>query len=979
MTKATAKLMIAIHCGGMPFNGGTIPRGESLGGSESAAYFMAKELVKLGHRVVLFTSDSKAPGKYDDVVYDWMGNVSKEVPMGDRFMQAMMMPWDVVVVQRHPLAFSRKYNSKLNIWWLHDLALFRSRPVVENSLPFIDQVLTVSEFHKRQVRDVYGIDESYITATWNGIDYKMFQGLEGSQREPRSLVFASRPERGLEELVAENGIMEMLPDCKLYVCGYDNTTAPMRSYYEYLWGRCDQLPNVKRLGSLGKSELYRLLSKSMLYVYPTLFEDTSNIMLLESNAVGTPFVGPKDHAALPETGKDAGVFWVPIEDRGQPYKAGGLSQKDRKAFADTIRSILGSEEAWRRANKKALKKKQTWASAAKQWSDLFLGLLRERSSDEVRLLRHFEKHSDIVASVVKKGGDYTKVEEILPDFTYNYRFLVNGNYRQHYDAYYDYEKSRGVEYGPEDLTGNPRFEQTAKIIGHLKPKSILDYGCAHGHYTINLAKRFPNILFDGIDINQRNIDIANKWKNEEIEDKGYSQVDFHRGEVGDIEFIVDSPFDLILFAEVMEHVPNPVEMVEELKKHLSPEGHMLITVPYGPWEAIGYSEHKGWRAHLHHFERADLFDMFEEQEEFNLVALPHNGDLGHYFITFKNSDTPIGFIDYERKFNTQAPRETLSACLIAKDEADSIGKCLKSVSQVADEIIVAIDEKTTDETEIVCKRYGAKTFKIPSALEIGFDEARNLSIEAATMDWILWLDADETLEKPKNILKYLRPSTVTGFGVPQHHFAVEPVGTMKTDYPCRLFRNRKGIRFFGVVHEHPEIELNKGLGVVKMVGDFSIMHVGYSTEEIRRKRFERNYPLMKRDHEKYPERTLGRFLWLRDTAQLCKYMLERNRGRMTPQIKKLAEEGIETFRAMLEEGNIRLIVDSLPFYSECVGYSLNGDGVEYLTRCAAQKAYAKRQVSDNDVVGYFASVEDIKKFQGILTEKMLDLYGERYF
>ena len=42
---------ILMHVGGMPFNGDTIPSGQSLGGSESAAYYLAKALVKRGHRI----------------------------------------------------------------------------------------------------------------------------------------------------------------------------------------------------------------------------------------------------------------------------------------------------------------------------------------------------------------------------------------------------------------------------------------------------------------------------------------------------------------------------------------------------------------------------------------------------------------------------------------------------------------------------------------------------------------------------------------------------------------------------------------------------------------------------------------------------------------------------------------------------------------------------------------------------------------
>jgi len=75
---------IAIHASGMPFNGATIPNGKSLGGSESAAYYMAKELANLGHNVVVFTR-SKEKGRWDGVLYEYHGDISDTYPLGDRF------------------------------------------------------------------------------------------------------------------------------------------------------------------------------------------------------------------------------------------------------------------------------------------------------------------------------------------------------------------------------------------------------------------------------------------------------------------------------------------------------------------------------------------------------------------------------------------------------------------------------------------------------------------------------------------------------------------------------------------------------------------------------------------------------------------------------------------------------------------------------------------------------------------------------
>ena len=265
-------MFIAIHTAGMPFNGATIPSGQSLGGSESASYYMARELVKLGHHVTVFTNhqhknaDGAVVGQWwDGVLYEWLGTASEQYPLGDRFHAVMQAPFDVVIIQRHPMAFQHKFNSKINIWWLHDLALHVTGGLVQQHLLNIDRIFTVSKWHKDQVSKVYGIPEDTIINTTNGVDYEMFEGLDGYEREPRSLFYMARPERGLENLVGtDSPIMEQLKDCHLYVCGYNNTMPNMKDYYEYLWRRCDELPNVTNLGHLGKRELYEAMAKAQL-------------------------------------------------------------------------------------------------------------------------------------------------------------------------------------------------------------------------------------------------------------------------------------------------------------------------------------------------------------------------------------------------------------------------------------------------------------------------------------------------------------------------------------------------------------------------------------------------------------------------------------------------------------------------------------------------------------------------------------------
>ena len=962
-------MYIAIHCAGMPFNGDTIPSGQSLGGSESAAYYMAKELVKLGHHVTVFTNHAhkNAQGDvvgqwWDGVLYEWLGTPSADYPLGDRFHMVMAAPFDVCIIQRHPHAFVRPVNAKLTIWWLHDLAMYRMAGVVQQHLVNIDKIFTVSNWHKAQVSKVYDIPAESIIATWNGVDYEMFEGLDENVREPRSLFYMARPERGLENLVGtDNPIMAMLPDCHLYVCGYNNTTPEMAEYYRYLWQRCEELPNVTNLGHLGKRQLYEAMSKAQLYVYPTVFEDTSCIAALEANAAGLPLIG-SEWSAVPETMKDAGAVLLPL-------KNGAV---DKQEFAKAVRRVLSQPTLYNTIQKKALAKRQTWESAAIQWDQVFRDELAKKSSDPVRLAVHFEQMSDIVAA---DKGDLT---QYIKDFDKNYAFYKTGDYAGHYARYYEYEKNRGVNYGPENLQGNPRFEAVLGAVLGANPKTVLDFGCAHGHYVMNILARVPkgSMQITGIDIDKSNIEKAEAWANQAgLRD----QTKFLQGSLEDLKARPDMTFDCILCSEVLEHVPNPNEYADELIKHLNPGGTFIGTTPYGPWEAIGYKDHPGWRAHLHHFERQDLIEMFGHMDGFKLMAVPWKDIFGHFVFMFSGTDQSRP-IDYERKLAQQAPYETLSVCMIAYNEEYSIGRALKSIQDVADEIIVGIDEKTTDRTREVCEAFGAKCFTIKSPLEQGFDEARNRTIEQASMDWILWFDADETFENALNLGKYMKANCYNGYAIKQHHYAVEPPALFQTDLPVRLFRNHRGIRFFGFVHEHPEQEMNKGLGKIMVIEDAAIMHTGYSTELIRRGRFSRNWPLMQKDREKYPERLLGKFLWMRDLSHYNRYLFEQTGGRaITPEMMQNAQVAIDMWRELIQAKHLRMAIDGLIYYSHAVDLVTRGQGIKYCVDMAFSKLNGGAQLPARPIEGLFQNKKDIQDLTWLMMDTHTEHMEERYF
>ena len=950
-------MFLTIYAAGMPFNGNTIPSGKSLGGSESAAYYMAKELCRLGHTITVFTTE-KETGIWDDVRYEWIGEVSKKFPLGHRYVYASQSPVDVTIFQRHPLAFAFPPNSKLNVWWLHDLALGRNVPHIQKSLLNTDYIFTVSEFHKNQVAEVYGVDPDYIYATKNGMDYsetrpcRLFE-----DRKQKTLLFASRPERGLENVIK---LSKKMLDYTFLVAGYDNTVPSMKGYYNQLWQACHDAPNIELLGHLSKDDLWSVMGEVMAIVYPTDFEDTSNMIALEAAAQGTPFIGP-NIAALPETTKGGFAKLIPLENNWND---------NLNNFRMHIKTICENEDKWITMHRQALLKGQSWESIAYDWDRFFNNNLAEKCLQDDRLIKHLEQQSDI--SAILQEYPLKQIKEVLPDFENDYRFLFGDiSMKEHYQQYYEYERQRGVVYGPESLDGNHRFEFVSKIVSEDKPRGVLDYGCAHGHYTVNLAKRFSDISFMGIDIAKSNIETSRNWCKEEK----LSNLIFQCGEHTDLG--PNLKFDLIILAEILEHVENPQELVKYLhNNHLSNEGKIVITVPYGPWEAIGYMDNPGWRAHIWHFERADLLEIFGDMKDYRISSLPHSPTLGHFVIQFnKTVGCPLDEIDYDRKMVQQNPRETISLCMIVKDAENTIGKCLESIAPWVDEIIVGLDNQTKDATELILmelmKKYPIKLFYQESPLEIGFDEARNLTIGNASSDWILWLDDDETLENPHNLWKYLRQNSYKGYMIPQHHFSVEPAQILQTDLPIRIFRNHD-IRFFGVVHEHPSKpdDMNSGPGQVYQVDDLSIAHLGYATEKKRRLRFKRNYPLMQRDREKYPERILGQYLYIRDLCHDIRYRREMLNGRIGPDGLDLANQVIQLFEDLLKnkECNSRYLIMGLPYYSEAVQILSNGSGIPF-----------KFSIQDLPVEGYFKDHQTAFDLLAKVGKEPLIPYTKRYF
>ena len=95
---------------------------------------------------------------------------------------------------------------------------------------------------------------------------------------------------------------------------------------------------------------------------------------------------------------------------------------------------------------------------------------------------------------------------------------------------------------------------------------------------------------------------------------------------------------------------------------------------------------------------------------------------------------------------------TISLCMIVKNEQQTLSRCLESVRDVVDEIII-VDTGSTDSTKDVAKKYTDKIYDFKWIDD--FSSARNFSFSKASMDYCMWLDADDIISE-KNKVKLLK-------------------------------------------------------------------------------------------------------------------------------------------------------------------------------------------------------------------------------
>jgi len=604
--------------------------------------------------------------------------------------------------------------------------------------------------------------------------------------------------------------------------------------------------------------LSKEIAESALMVYPGIFNfaETSCIAALEAQACGTPLVA-SHRGALPETLKGGKLVYgdAMTPEYQEKFIKECFNLLDNKAQYSKLVNI-GKEHV----------KAYTPEVIAGEWEAHLMGFFTKRFASNpqgiYRKLYHFDNMM-AAARVAKKAG---LSGEEFGKATKNITESQSPRMEAHYG---EYSLPAG---GDETAT---RLIISSKRIANVPGvKKVLDLAGGNGTFTKMVLDLNKDVHVTLCDYSALNIEKAKGYLGE----SGYlDRVDFVCSNCRELPYRKE--FDAIFCGEILEHVPDPTEFIDFVET-LGKEGAKVIfTTPNGPYyELLGVGIPEV-RNHLHNFDMFDLMDLFHEKTQFEWSYIsvgftrrgyPIGALFSEYLIT---EGAKTGRFNYDKLMLTERPMQKLSAVMIVKNEEDNLGRCLKSFHKIVDEIIIA-DTGSTDTTKEVAARFGSKVKVYDTEWQEDFAQARNDAMQRATGDWVFWIDADEVLLGGEQLSWHTQGSFYNGYAVRQNHMNFD--FQQAADEPIRLFRNGRGVKFIGVVHEQPEEKADEGIAPSMLLDRTDILHYGYTTERVRQdKAYHRNLELMLKDRKVNPERRLGMVLLQRDYINLAKWALRR--------------------------------------------------------------------------------------------------------
>ncbi len=156
----------------------------------------------------------------------------------------------------------------------------------------------------------------------------------------------------------------------------------------------------------------------------------------------------------------------------------------------------------------------------------------------------------------------------------------------------------------------------------------------------------------------------------------------------------------------------------------------------------------------------------------------------------------------------EAAMITISLCMIVKNEEKVLARCLDSVADLVDEVII-VDTGSEDSTKEIAARYTDKVYDF--AWVDDFSKARNFAFSKASMEYIYSADADEVLseenrERYRKLKAELNPQVELVQMMYANQLAFDSIYNYDVEYRPKLYRRERTFEWVGAVHEMVRLE-----------------------------------------------------------------------------------------------------------------------------------------------------------------------------
>jgi len=320
-----------------PWNPDTLQAG-GMGGSETMAWELSRQLVALGHRVRVFAHCLGLEGLFEGV--EWLD-----------FRRFRGLACDVLLASRQPAAVDRVHEvaAKVRLLWVHDVHCGDKLTAERDART--DAYLCLSGWHVACFRQHHAqISAGKVLQIRNGIDLADFPAETAEVRDPLRAIYSSCPSRGLKiALDAWPRIRAAVPGATLHVYyGFHNWERRAaldedRAAVEAIAAMKVQIASTEGVvfhGRLSPGRLAEHFRAASVWAYPNWFHETSCLTAMQAQAAGLCIV-TSALAALNETVAERGVL-IAEEPHSDAY---------RTAFTDATIAALrsGATEAERAA------------------------------------------------------------------------------------------------------------------------------------------------------------------------------------------------------------------------------------------------------------------------------------------------------------------------------------------------------------------------------------------------------------------------------------------------------------------------------------------------------------------------------------------------------------------------------------------------------------------------------------------------------